>query len=647
MTRFVGALAAATAATLLALWALPPVGLVAVAVMLVVLPPWGRSLTERAVISGVVLLGVVALVIPRAGSVPVTSVSAKVLFSVLLLGLLALRLVPALREVRIPRPTITDGLAVILAGVSGAWLMAAYVGRSSVEIVSGLFFSGWDNQAHYTSFANTFTSQSTTWPTVDGVVAWNQWYPSLHSTLWALLEKITDPGVVSRPELLWPYVQWNALSFAACLVALAWVAGDLASRIGGREREAWARPMAFGAFALFAVLGSPAFLYNAGFTNFLMGVTVVIVAAYVSARSLRSARTLGWFLIPLAGLAAIGLWTPLALGLLPSAVVVAYALVRHRWPLGVAWLVGSAALAAFMALTQANAILGVEPGQTTGDFTANLGAVGTGMVPFNIGLALASPVIALLAMILFIRGGRWPLAVAIAGPIAGPGIVALVFVGGADAAGVSRLQAYYVLKPLDAMLLAVAPLIAALIAVVLARALQGTPRMTAGISVALGAVIVLGLLGYVGVSSQFSDGFRAAPGVQAGVERMKGIEDPLIGESIIRAQQAAIEYPDDTTLIWDGAGTLPNLWVATLHGVMSKSQQRFYRDLPPFPYEEDDTGYVDLALQLNPDMDIVALWFRPSTGELMRAWAAERADGRITPVQVPMPSNLLCPECTS
>ena len=647
MSRYVGALGAATLATILALWVVPPVGLVAVAVMLVLLPPWGRSLTERAVISGVVLLGVIALVIPRAGSVPVTSVSAKVLFSLLLIGLMALRLVPSLRAVRIPRPSVTDGLAAVLAVVSAAWLMAAYVGRSSVEMVSSLFFSGWDNQAHYTSFANTFTSQSTTWPTVDGAVAWNQWYPSLHSTLWALLEKVVDSGDVTRPELLWPYVQWNALSFAACLVALAWVAGDLAARIGGRDRASWARPIAFGAFALFAVLGSPAFLYNAGFTNFLMGVTVVIVAAYVGGRSLRSARTLGWFLVPLAGLAAIGLWTPLALGLLPSAVVVAYALMRHRWPLGVAWLVGSAALAAFMALTQASAILGVEPGQSTGDFTANLGAVGTGMVPFNIGLALASPVIAALTMILLIRSGRWPLAVAIAGPVAGPGIVALIFVGGADAAEVSRLQAYYVLKPLDAMLLAIAPVIAALLAVALTRALQGTSRATSGISVALGGVIVLGLLGYVGASTQFSEGFRAAPGVQAGVERMKGIEDPLIGESIIRAQQAAVDYPDDTTLIWDGAGTLPNLWVATLHGVMSKAQQRFYRDLPPFPYEEDDTGYVDLALQLNPDMDIVALWFRPSTGELMRAWVQERGDERITPVQVPMPSNLLCPECTS
>ncbi len=645
MNRYAGALGIATAATIVALWLIPPVGLVAFAVMLVLLPPWGRTLTERAVISGVVLLGVVAILFPRAGSTPVTSVSATVLFTLMLVALLALRAVPGLRDVRVPKPNLSDGLALVLGAASAIWLAAAYVGRSSVEIVSGLFFSGWDNQAHYTTFANTFTSQSTTWPTVDGAIAWNQWYPSLHSTLWALLERVADSADVTRLELLWPYVQWNALTFAACLVALAWVAGDLAVRIGGRERAAWTRPMAFTAFGLFAVFGSPAFLYNAGFTNFLMGVTVVIVAAYVSARSLRSARMLGWFLIPLAGLATIGLWTPLVLGLIPSAVVVAIALIRFRALLGIAWLVGSAALAAFMALTQANAILGVEPGQTTGDFTENLGAVGTGMVPFNIGLALMSPIIAILVMILLIQMGRWPLAVAIAGPIAGPGIVALIFISGADAAGVSRLQAYYVLKPLDAMLLAIAPVITALLAVVLSRAVAGLSRATAALSLALGGVIVFGLLGYVGASSEFSDGFRASPGVQAGNERMRGIEDPLIGESIVRAQQAAVPYPDDTTLIWDGAGTLPNLWVATLHGVMSTTQQRFYRDLPAFPYEESDTGYVDLTLQLHPEMDIVALWFRPSTGELIQRWADERNDGRIIPVQVPMPSNLLCPEC--
>jgi hypothetical protein len=164
--------------------------------------------------------------------------------------------------------------------------------------------------------------------------------------------------------------------------------------------------------------------------------------------------------------------------------------------------------------------------------------------------------------------------------------------------------------------------------------------------VALGVVIVLGSLGYAGaLPAQLGDGFAAAPGIQAGADRTRGINDPLIGEAIIRGQQAAVPYPDRTTLLWDGAGTLPNLWVASLHGVMSKTQQRFYRDLPPFPYDVKTPGYVDLTLNLNPQMAIAALWFRPSSGELLAAYAAERGDDRVLPVQVPMPPNLLCPEC--
>ncbi len=116
-----------------------------------------------------------------------------------------------------------------------------------------------------------------------------------------------------------------------------------------------------------------------------------------------------------------------------------------------------------MALTQTSAILGVEPGQSTADFTADLGAVGTGMVPFNLGLALMAPVIAGLLAVLLVRAGRWPLAVAVAGPIAGAAAVALYFASGADAAELGRLQSYYVLKPLDAMLLAAAVLVAALL----------------------------------------------------------------------------------------------------------------------------------------------------------------------------------------
>ena len=649
LTRYVAALAGATALTIIVLWLVPPVGVVAAAVMLVLLPPWGRSLTERGVISGLVLLGVIAVAFPRAGVTPVSSVTARLLISLALLAVLALRLVPRLRAVPIPRPSLSDGLALLLGVLSAIWLMAAYVGTSTSQIVSGLFFSGWDNHAHFTVFANTYEAGSTTWPTMDGSVAWDQWYPSLHATLWALMElawRPVDP-LLGRTELLFPYVQWNAVTFAACLVALAWVAGDFAARLGGRQREAWARPLAVGFFALFGLLGTPAYLYNAGFTNFLLGVTVVAVGAYISGRSLRSARMLGWFLVPLAAISAIGLWTPLVLGLVPSGVIVAVALFRYRWWLAVSWLVAAAAAGALLVLTQLSAILGVEPGQGGADITADLGGVSTGMVPFNVGIALVAPVIVVILGILVGIRRSWALSVALMGPTLGFALIAGYFMTVVDAAGVSRLQGYYFLKPLDAVLMAAAPLIAAAIAVVVTRAVQGMGRVASALAVALSLVIVAGSFGYAGALTPMESGLRAAPGVQAGADRTRGIEDSLVGEAIIRAQQAAEPYPDRATLLWDGAGTLPNLWVMSLHGVLSKTQQKFYRGLPEFPYDSNDLGYVDLSLQTNPDLDLVALWFRPSTGELFDTYVGGRNDDRVIAVQVPMPPNDLCPECAS
>jgi hypothetical protein len=313
--------------------------------------------------------------------------------------------------------------------------------------------------------------------------------------------------------------------------------------------------------------------------------------------------------------------------------------------LGVTWLVLAAATAAVLALTQTNAILGVEPGQSTGDFTADLGAVGTGMVPFNIGLALMAPIIVTLVVVLLVRARRWPLAAAVAGPVAGPFVIAVVFMSGADTAGISRLQSYYVLKPLDAVFLATATLVIALLAVVGARALDGLPRVSRGLGVAVGAATLVGMLGYVGVLTQLGDGYAAAPGVQAGADRTRGIEDSLVGEAIIRGQQAALPYPDRSTLLFDGSGTLPNLWVASLHGVLSKADQRFYRGLPAFPYDASTLGYVDLALGVNPQLELAVLWFRPTSGELLEAYTAARNDDRVLAVRVEMPPNDLCPEC--
>jgi hypothetical protein len=108
------------------------------------------------------------------------------------------------------------------------WLLSTYAGRSIQQVIASLFFAGWDNQGHFTTFANTYEVGSTTWPTSDGSIAWNQWYPSLHTTSWALGELAVRAETLSRQELVIQFTHWQALSFALCMAGLTWVAGDLA-----------------------------------------------------------------------------------------------------------------------------------------------------------------------------------------------------------------------------------------------------------------------------------------------------------------------------------------------------------------------------------------------------------------------------------
>jgi hypothetical protein len=634
--------AAVTAVVIAAVWLLPPVGLAAALIMLALLPPWGRTIVERAAVSFIVVLGLIAVVFPRAGSTPVTHLSAHVLVTVLLLAFLALRAVPRLREVGLPRVDPVDVVSGLVGVITVVWLLSTYAGRSLQQVVASLFFAGWDNQGHFTTFANTYAVGSTTWPTSDGSIAWNQWYPSLHTTSWALGELAVRAETLSRQELVIQFTHWQALSFALCMAGLTWVAGDLAGRIAGPERRRLARVLGASAFGVFAVLGSPTFLFNGGFTNFVMGVTVVVLVAYLSARSLRSARVLGWFLVPLGALVVIGLWTPLVLGIVPSGVVVAIALIRWRRMLGIAWVIGTALLGAFVAVTQTAAILGVEPGTTSADFAKNLGAVSSGMVPFNLALALASPVIVVLVLVMLARSGRWMLGVAVVGPVVGACLVALYFSFSADAASLTRLQSYYVLKPLDGALIAVVTVVAALAGVGVARVASSVSRPTAVISVLLAGVIALSLFGFVGTAPNgLGAGFSAAPAVQAGVDRMRGINDELIGTSIVGAASAADAYPQDVTMLFDGSGTLPNLWVSSLHGVMSKAQNAYYRDLPPFPYNDKTIAYMQLAERFQPTWTFATMWFRPSTGQMLNGVN----DPRIVPVEFSVGRNAYCPEC--
>ena len=654
MNRTNQVLSAAAVVAIALLWILPVVGFIACVILLAVAPPWGRTLTERAIISAIVTAGFLALVIPRGSEVPVTQTSARLGLSLLVLLAVALRFVPRLKSfATVPRPTWTDWWVAGLVIVSGLWLMSAYVGANPDQIVSGLFFTGWDNQGHFVPFANTYEVGATHWPTLDSGLAWNQWYPSLHTTIWSLLTLASSGAGLDRLGLLWPFVQWTAISFALCLGALSWIASDLAQRLAAAlaPDHAWlkrsAAPVAVGVFAAFALLGSPTALFNAGFTNFVMAVTITAATAYFATRSLNSVRHIGWLLVPLGSLAVIGLWTPLVLGIAPAGVVVLIALSKQKRWLGIVWAVITVLLVGGTSYFQTKAIVNVS-GSDVGTFTQDLGAVGSGMVPFNIGLALVSPILLALVAWLLFRRRMIPLGVAIAGPAVGILPFLAVAALGAHSAKVPWINSYYVLKTLNAVLLFAAPAFAAMaaITVILAVSYLARSRLESVVMVVVVGLLALVWFGYVGVTpKEFTSGFSSAPGIAAGAKRAGSVDNSLVGEAIVSAAIAAKPYPNDIPLLWDGSGTLPNLWLGSLTGVLSKQQQTFYLSLPPFPYEQSAQSYVFDALAANPSMHIAIYWFRTVSGESL-AELKTSLPGQVTLVKVPMRSSLLCQECS-
>ena len=470
----------------------------------------------------------------------------------------------------------------------------------------------------------------------------------MHTTIWALLEYAGGATGLARTELLFPYIQWNALSFALSVAALAWVASDLAGRIthnnASRRATQSAGFLAAAAMGAWILFGSPQFLYNSGFTNFTMGVAVVTAASYLSIRSMRSARTLGWFLVPLAAIATIGLWTPLAITLVPAGVIVAIALIRFKPMIGVVWLFANAIVGGVLAWQQGRAILAAEDGSSAGEFAETIGAVGTGMAPFNIAAGIAAPFLAI-AIAIALRGHR-PLAFGIAAPSILTGVLALAFIPGTDAAGISRIQSYYVLKALDASLLATAPLLAAAAAAAFVVLLRQFTATTAVAVAAASAVTAVVAFGYVGSTPQtLSSGFTVAPGVQAGLDRSRGVNDPLIGESILATVRGIEELPDFAPMMWDGSGTLPNLWAATLHGTLSSDQQGFYVGLPEFPYGDTTYEYIRSELSRQPELRLAITWFRQVSGDYLKLRFASADPRQVRVVQVPMRNSLLCPEC--
>lgn len=655
-----------TAIAILLLFLVPPVGVVACLVLLMIAPPWGRTIAERTIISLLILIGVVAIAVPRASEVPLTALTAHLGLALFTAAAIALRFIPRLNRTGIPRPRpleIVIGLFIL--GFTW-WLVSAYVGRSTAEIISGLISSGWDNHGHFAIFSNSYVSGQTAWPTLDGSPGFLQYYPALHGVLWTNGQlAIETAAAATRIDLIRPFIQWSAISFTLSMAAFAWLAGDLAPRaVRLVKPRAHRTARAAAAIAVIAVIawslfGSPQNLFNSGFASFAMGVAVLAVTSYLSARSWRSATQLGWFLIPLGALAVNSLWTALVLGLVPAALVVAVAMSRVRRWLGPVWVLASAVLVGGTVWLQGRAITAAPEVAQKGVIDM-LGAPSTGMSVFNIGAALAAPVIAVLVGIVLIRSRSVPLGIAIGGSSVMIVLFLLVTFYAADVAGVARLASYYPLKTLSALLLMNAPVLAAGLGAATAFTLAALRRhlydraegpavskANAGIIAITAVVGGTSLLGYIGQTPDngFMNGFTAAPGVMAADWRARGVKDPLQGEVLLAAREALPDDTSGTTLMWDGAGLLPNLWLASLHRTVTVQDRAFYSRLPNPPFDDQGVSYVEFAMRLNPDLKPVLLYLRPASGERVAQLARLYPDN-ISLVRVPMASSPVCPECS-
>jgi len=189
------------------------------------------------------------------------------------------------------------------------------------------------------------------------------------------------------------------------------------------------------------------------------------------------------------------------------------------------------------------------------------------------------------------------------------GLLAVAFIPGTDEAGTSRIQSHYILKALDATLLSAAPLIAAAIAVGLVYLVRYVSTVTAIAAITGSALVGITGFGYVGSTpNELSSGFTVAPGIEAGRERARAIQQTFVGDQILGAVNATEDLPEFTPMMWDGPGILPNLWVVTLHNTFSANQQTFILSIPGPPYGQEATAYIKQALSIYPELKVAVVW---------------------------------------
>jgi hypothetical protein len=450
--------------------------------------------------------------------------------------------------------------------------------------------------------------------------------------LWALTQVLVGAHPADRISIVIPYAILMALSFAASVGVMIWLSGDLARRLArnfalSQRQVSAAGILAAVATGLFGVFGSIQYLYSAGFTNFIMAVAVVAATSYLA---LTNPVRLGWCVLPLGGLAAVGLWTPLVLALVPAGIYVAYSLIRTKIWVGVTWLVAVGVFGVVTVLEQASAVLGASDTDSASSFNEEIGALGAGMTGFNLSLGIAAPIIAIfMSIVIWKRSGKM-FALLLPVPVIVGSVLALVFVVGADSSGVSRLTAYYVLKSLNASYLFFIPLLVAAATLALVVLIARLSVLHSVLVVVSAFVIGASTFGFIGFSAdKLASTFTPAPGIRVALEREFWINNPDIGIQIANSARAAQANPEYTPLVWEGVGILQNLWVQSLTNVVSARQVALNSDVSVTPYSAETLAQIAQYIYANPTARLQLMWWSPEVGSELEAWVSQYPAERI------------------
>jgi hypothetical protein len=627
-----GFLLLAGALVALSVWFIPVLGLVAAAIFVACLAPIGRRFTERASMSLVLVLAVLALTTILPLGLTLTWTSVRVGVTALVAAVIGARVLIRSPQVPLlPERRWTDAVGLGAGVLVGMMIILPFAGASSGAALSGLLTS-WDLWAHFSFFANTYQAGSSIWTTADPSGPYGSGYPQLPFVLWTDLQWLVQgsPEPMAREDLIFPYVTWIGVTVGTCATLLTWLAGDIAERLGMESSKSYARALAVTVTGIVMVFGSFSTYANAGHANFALGVTIIAVASYWSMCCRGSTLQYGWLIVPAAALCCIALWPPLVLGVAATGLGIVVVLWTWRRSASVAY----ALVAAIVVVGAGWKYLSILLSPASVDSLSSGGASG-GLASYSIPMALVGPAVLLAGAILAWRRLGWQMGVALGSATLGLVPFVLYLMASVDAAGTPRLDSYFLLKIAGGLVLAATAALVAFAAVVggagleqiVGRLGQPTWVWSTGL-VAAGAVTLAGTYGLLNAPS-IPSGFPQAPGFAAYQLRQQLVDGDRQGPLIIEAARLAASEGQRTPLFWDNNGVLMTSWLQALLGVRTNQDVAVAEAIGVPPSGEPPVANFNRLLRENPRLNVHLFWTNPGLFEPLRPTAEQFGDVRV------------------